>query len=231
MWDTGILTLSGLSQIPWVSKRIPDIGLNEAFMSFGAIALLYNIVGRQDQHRWLVFMTDSDLFFKLLECHQRASYEKRTAIDSSSGPRSFHRDGQPSAVLAPCTIATPHSELCRTGSFSSRLGIAVRSSGRTADLGACEQCSVPFLGLDVAMGSAFWARRERAVALQQVGAMKYPIFCRSMLILFKAPSLPDNPAIPRHRSWPYIARLLRPLRSVLHSGDMGYHGFSGHCLL
>jgi len=44
-WDTGILTFLHLDTNPSITKLIPNKGLNESFMVFGALALAYNIVG------------------------------------------------------------------------------------------------------------------------------------------------------------------------------------------
>ncbi|KAL1664877.1 hypothetical protein EV122DRAFT_224026 [Schizophyllum commune] len=41
-WDTGILTIANLENVP-PFDRIPNIGLNEAFMYFGAVGLAFNI--------------------------------------------------------------------------------------------------------------------------------------------------------------------------------------------
>ena len=45
-WDQGILTVVGLNKNEWISKRVPNVGLNVAFMIFGAAALAFNIVTR-----------------------------------------------------------------------------------------------------------------------------------------------------------------------------------------
>ncbi|EIW87360.1 choline ethanolaminephosphotransferase [Coniophora puteana RWD-64-598 SS2] len=44
-WDTGILTFTRLDKIPLIASNIPNIGLNEAFMVFGALSLGFNILG------------------------------------------------------------------------------------------------------------------------------------------------------------------------------------------
>lgn len=41
-WDQGILTFLGLKNLPLLN-RLPDIGLNESFMVFGAFGLAFNI--------------------------------------------------------------------------------------------------------------------------------------------------------------------------------------------
>lgn len=43
-WDKKILTVTRLDRIPQVVQHIPNIGLNESFMVFGAFALAFNIV-------------------------------------------------------------------------------------------------------------------------------------------------------------------------------------------
>jgi len=43
-WDQGILTVTGLGRIEWIRERVPNIGMNVAFMVFGAVALAFNIV-------------------------------------------------------------------------------------------------------------------------------------------------------------------------------------------
>ncbi|KAH7886398.1 CDP-alcohol phosphatidyltransferase-domain-containing protein [Phlebopus sp. FC_14] len=43
-WDQRILTFTRLERIPEVAAAVPNIGLNEAFMVFGAFALAFNII-------------------------------------------------------------------------------------------------------------------------------------------------------------------------------------------
>jgi len=43
-WDQPFLTFTKLDSVPAVAERIPNIGLNEAFMVFGAFALAFNIL-------------------------------------------------------------------------------------------------------------------------------------------------------------------------------------------
>lgn len=43
-WDTGILTFTGLENVPWIANYIPNRGLNEAFMAFGGVGLAVNII-------------------------------------------------------------------------------------------------------------------------------------------------------------------------------------------
>ncbi|KAJ8489961.1 hypothetical protein ONZ45_g13371 [Pleurotus djamor] len=43
-WDIGWLTFTRLDQIPFFEKNIPNIGLNELFMVFGAVTLAFNII-------------------------------------------------------------------------------------------------------------------------------------------------------------------------------------------
>ena len=46
-WDTGILTASGVDRLfPGLLKTLPNVPLNEAFMWFGALMLLFNIATR-----------------------------------------------------------------------------------------------------------------------------------------------------------------------------------------
>jgi len=45
-WDQGILTLLGVKNVEWITSRVPDYGLNEAFMVFGGFALAFNVVTR-----------------------------------------------------------------------------------------------------------------------------------------------------------------------------------------
>ena len=45
-WDTPILTFLRLENIPQITKYVPNKGLNEAFMAFGAVGLAFNIVTR-----------------------------------------------------------------------------------------------------------------------------------------------------------------------------------------
>ncbi|KAF8527387.1 Choline/ethanolaminephosphotransferase [Hysterangium stoloniferum] len=44
MWDTGILTVLHLEHIDIISHNVRNVGLNEAFMIFGALALAFNII-------------------------------------------------------------------------------------------------------------------------------------------------------------------------------------------
>lgn len=46
LWDQGVLTLLGLEKVEWIASRIPDYGLNEAFMVIGGFGLAYNVVIR-----------------------------------------------------------------------------------------------------------------------------------------------------------------------------------------
>lgn len=45
-WDQRILTFTRLDRIPKVVQHVPNIGLNESFMVFGAFALAFNIISR-----------------------------------------------------------------------------------------------------------------------------------------------------------------------------------------
>lgn len=45
-WDQGILTITGLERIGWINETVPNVGLNVAFMMFGAACLAFNIVTR-----------------------------------------------------------------------------------------------------------------------------------------------------------------------------------------
>jgi ethanolaminephosphotransferase len=45
-WDQGVLSLLGLTEVEWIVSRIPDYGLNEAFMVLGGFGLAYNVVIR-----------------------------------------------------------------------------------------------------------------------------------------------------------------------------------------
>jgi ethanolaminephosphotransferase len=42
-WDTGILDATGLIHVSGLSKIVPNMALNESFMVFGAVGLLFNI--------------------------------------------------------------------------------------------------------------------------------------------------------------------------------------------
>lgn len=46
IWDTGLLTALHLDHVDSVTRIIPNIGLNESFMVFGALALAFNIFVR-----------------------------------------------------------------------------------------------------------------------------------------------------------------------------------------
>jgi len=43
-WDTGLLDFLHLSHITFISDTVPNIGLNETFMVFGAFVLAFNII-------------------------------------------------------------------------------------------------------------------------------------------------------------------------------------------
>ena len=45
-WDQGILTVIRLDKVEWISGTVPNVGLNVAFMIFGAVALAFNIFTR-----------------------------------------------------------------------------------------------------------------------------------------------------------------------------------------
>ena len=45
-WDQPALTFFGLDHVPLVTKYIPNKGLNEAIMAFGAFMLAFNIMTR-----------------------------------------------------------------------------------------------------------------------------------------------------------------------------------------
>ncbi|KAL0952165.1 hypothetical protein HGRIS_008779 [Hohenbuehelia grisea] len=44
VWDTPILTFTKLDKIPFIAEHVQNVGLNEAFMAFGAIGLAFNIL-------------------------------------------------------------------------------------------------------------------------------------------------------------------------------------------
>lgn len=41
-WDQPMLTFLGLDNVPQITKYIPNCGLNEAFMYFGALGLAFS---------------------------------------------------------------------------------------------------------------------------------------------------------------------------------------------
>ncbi|CAL1694727.1 unnamed protein product [Somion occarium] len=43
-WDTPALTFTGLEKIPFITKYVPNKGLNEFIMAFGAVVLAFNII-------------------------------------------------------------------------------------------------------------------------------------------------------------------------------------------
>lgn len=43
-WDRGILSVVGLDKVEWIRSNVPNVGLNVAFMLFGAAGLAFNIV-------------------------------------------------------------------------------------------------------------------------------------------------------------------------------------------
>lgn len=45
-WDKKLLTFTRLDRIPQIVQHVPNIGLNESFMVFGAFGLAFNIVSR-----------------------------------------------------------------------------------------------------------------------------------------------------------------------------------------
>lgn len=46
VWDTPILTLLRLDSVPEITKVIPNVGVNVAFMWYGFIFLQFNIITR-----------------------------------------------------------------------------------------------------------------------------------------------------------------------------------------
>ena len=45
-WDQPVLTFFSVEHVPQIAKYIPNRGLNEAFMWFGAVGLAFNIINR-----------------------------------------------------------------------------------------------------------------------------------------------------------------------------------------
>lgn len=43
-WDQKVLHLLGLDHIPFIAKHVPNLGLNDSFLVFGAFSLAANIV-------------------------------------------------------------------------------------------------------------------------------------------------------------------------------------------
>ncbi|KAG7100139.1 hypothetical protein E1B28_001919 [Marasmius oreades] len=64
-WDTGILTFVGLEKYPPLA-RVPNIGLNEAFMAFGAVGLGFNIVNSYHNVRVAVRKSGKSVYPPLL---------------------------------------------------------------------------------------------------------------------------------------------------------------------
>ena len=69
-WDQGVLTVTGLEKIEWISGAVPNIGLNVTFMVFGAAGLAFNIFTR-----W----AHTSLFIALLIYRPRSFREHRIA--------------------------------------------------------------------------------------------------------------------------------------------------------
>jgi len=63
-WDQGILTVTRLERIGWISKTVPNVGLNVAFMMFGAAGLAFNIFTR-----WVHTSLFSPLFLSIGHVH------------------------------------------------------------------------------------------------------------------------------------------------------------------
>lgn len=60
-WDQKTLTITGLYKVDWVARYIPNVGLNESFMVFGALGLAFNILTRSYHiHRRMLMRTDAD---------------------------------------------------------------------------------------------------------------------------------------------------------------------------
>lgn len=53
-WDTGILTFTRLDRVQKIADVVPNVGLNESFMIFGAFALAFNILSRLIFNPWIV---------------------------------------------------------------------------------------------------------------------------------------------------------------------------------
>jgi hypothetical protein len=58
-WDTGILTFTRLDRIPRIAELVPNVGLNEAFMIFGGVALAFNILARYRENLYLMITRSS----------------------------------------------------------------------------------------------------------------------------------------------------------------------------
>ena len=76
-WDQGILSVIGLDQIEWISRAVPNVGLNVAFMLFGAAGLAFNIFTRCIRHFFfapLIYQPRSlrEHRFAELELHQNS---------------------------------------------------------------------------------------------------------------------------------------------------------------
>lgn len=85
-WDQGILTVIGLEKVKWISDAVPNVGLNVAFMIFGAAALAFNIVTR-----WV----HTSLFFTPLIYQPRSLREYRIAELYNVSEQLFKRLQEP----------------------------------------------------------------------------------------------------------------------------------------
>lgn len=75
-WDQGILTVIGLNKVEWINDIVPNVGLNVAFMIFGAVGLAFNIFTR--------WVCTSLFFFFLVLIYQPRSPREHNLAELSS---------------------------------------------------------------------------------------------------------------------------------------------------
>ena len=144
-WDRGVLTVTGLEKIGWISGAVPNIGLNVTFMVFGAGGLAFNIFTR-----WVY----TSLFIALLIYQPRSIREHRIAELYNVSEQLFKRLQEPTterteSVHAPAVPASIPSD-----GASADLLVIAPDSGRIHDrllrvVGAIFVC----LGSDVRASS------------------------------------------------------------------------------
>jgi len=76
--------LLGLEKVEWVALRIPDYGLNEAFMVFGGFGLAFNVV-----IRLALYSNSTDYYIRLIPSFQLSQCLLPPEVGQEIGSRSF----------------------------------------------------------------------------------------------------------------------------------------------
>lgn len=166
-----MLSVTGLDAIPTISKLLPDIPLNEAFMWFGAFALAFNILTRYTaQIPFLNALTNS--LTQLCERLSVRPHLRQGPLPAAPLPAPVPDDSRDSARLAraPVTRALGDPALAARPPLPRRMGLPVRTPGRAHDPRARYEPTVPVVGLDVGVERARRARCEYGRALRAVSA-------------------------------------------------------------